>query len=113
MASENDPVEATSSCYDGTSFIITRRRWLHVIDRHSELRDIMSEMLSTATTPDEIFTDERGTLHLVKSLRHEVSDFLVVIARKTDSKTYLVTAYFMNSERKNRRYRRFKKLQLS
>ena len=113
MASENDPIEATASSFDRTHFIVTRRRWLHILDRHAELRDMMKVVLSTASVPDEVFVDERGTLHLVKRLHGMVSDFLVLIARKSDSKTYLVTTYYMNSKRKERRYRKFKKLTLS
>lgn len=113
MASENDPIEVSTSSFDKTRFIVTRRRWLHILDRHAELRDMMKTVLTTASVPDEVFMDQRGTLHLVKRLRGMVSDFLVVIARKSDSKTYLVTAYYMNSKRKERRYRKFKKLALS
>jgi len=70
-----------------------------------------SEILETASRPDEVYTDNPvETLHLVKGLENSVSDFLVVVARKIDSKTYLVTAYFMNAEKKRRRYRKFKKL---
>lgn len=113
MVSENDPIEASTSSFDKTRFIVTRRRWLHILDRHVELRDMMRVVLSAASVPDEVFIDKRGALHLVKSLRGMVSDFLVVIAQKSDSKTYLVTAYYMNSKRKERRYRKFKKLTLS
>ena len=113
MASENDPIEATTSSFDRTRFIVTRMRWLHILDRHAELRGMMKVLLSAASDPDEVFMDRRGTLHFVKSLQGMVSDFLVVIARKSDSKTYLVTAYYMNSKGKERRYRKFKKLALS
>ncbi len=113
MTSENDQIEASTSSFDKMRFIVTRRRWFHILDRHVELRDMMEVVLSTASVPDEVFIDQRGTLHLVKSLQGTVSDFLVVIARKRNSKTYLVTAYYINSKRKERRYRKFKKLTLS
>ena len=87
MASESDPIEASTLSFDTTRFIVTRRRWLHILDRHDELRDTTKVVLSTASVPDEVFIDRRGTLHLVKSLQGSVSDFLVVIARKSDSKT--------------------------
>lgn len=49
-------------------------------------------VLTTASAPDEVFMDQRGTMHLVKRLQGMVSEFLGVNARNIDSKTYLVTA---------------------
>ena len=105
--------EATVIAFDGSEFVISRRRWLHILDRHAELGALKTAILETASSPDELFADPRGTLHLVKTLKEASSDFLIVIARKMGSKTYLVTAYFMNGRRKERRYRKFRKLRLS
>ena len=73
----------------------------------------MEVLKATASSPDEVFVDPRGTLHLMKGLKEDVADFLVLIARKESSKTYLVTAYLIGAKRKKRRYRKFKKLTLS
>src|SRR3989442_15276326 len=40
---------------------------------------------ATASSPDEVFVDPRGTLHLMKGLKDDMADFLVVIARKESS----------------------------
>ncbi len=113
MSSEDDRIEGTISSFDETLFIITRRRWQHILDRHPELHDMLQVVLSAASAPDEVFTDPRGILHLVKKLEGMASDFLAVIARQSNSKAYLVTAFYMNTKRKERGHWKFKKLTLS
>lgn len=103
---------ARANAYDGSDFIITRRRWRHVVNRHPELEGLQDAVLQVAASPDEAYVDLRGRVHLLKASREAPSDFLVVIARKEAQKTYLVTAYSMGSKRKKRGYRAFKKLPL-
>lgn len=113
MTSAGEEIETRVEAFDGTEFIITRRRWLHILDRHAELGGMLPAMRATASGPDEVFLDMRGTLHLVKALNEAAAGFLILIARKEGSKTYLVTAYLMGAKRKKRRYQTFKKLPLS
>jgi hypothetical protein len=112
MAGGNDEIEATTLSYDGTHFVVPRSRWMHILDRHPELVDAMATLLPAASTPDEIFIDPRGALHILKALIEGQSDYLVLITRKKNSKTYLVTTFYMNSKKKERRYKKFKKLAL-
>ncbi len=113
MAVDEEDSELTTRAHDGSRFILTKRRWLHIVDRHGELRTLLESIGFAAESPDEIFTDSRGMSHLVKRLHDAPSDFLILIARKETSTTYLVTAYLMGSKRKERRYRKFKKQTLS
>ncbi len=105
-----DTMEAKLRVFDGSDFIVTRRRWLHILDRHKELRRMLDAVKSTASEPDEVFVNPRGNLHLIKKLKEAETDFLVLICRKSDSETYLITAYLTGASRKERRYRKFRKL---
>jgi hypothetical protein len=106
----DDEIEARLTAFDGTEFIITRRRWLHIVDRHPELRGMMKSIIDTASAPDEVFLDPRGSLHLGKGLKDARTSFLVVIARRAGLKTYLITAYPTGRKRMERRSRKFKRL---
>ena len=70
-------------------------------------------VMLTAASPDEAYADAEGTLHLLKRIEGGPSEFLVVVARKRESKTYLVTAHLIGLKRKRRGYRKFRKLALS
>lgn len=37
----DEEIEARATTFDGTEFVISRRRWLHILDRHSELRGMI------------------------------------------------------------------------
>jgi hypothetical protein len=105
-----DDIEARTVAFDGSQFIITSKRWLHIIDRHPELRTMLEEIKDAASAPDQVFLDLRGSMHLIKRLYNAQSDFLAVIVRKRGLETHLITAYLLGSKRKIRGYRRFKKL---
>ena len=74
---------------------------------------MLEAVTRTASAPDELYADPRGTLHLIQSLSEEPADLLVVIARRTNSRTHLIPAYQIGLKRKERRYRKFKRLPLS
>ena len=113
MPEAEGEIEGRAQAFDGTDFIIGKRRWAHILDRHPELATMKELILDAASRPDEAFQDPRGSVHLVKSLEAGTSDYLVLILRKAGLKDYLVTSYLMGDKRKKRRYRQFKKLQLS
>lgn len=50
--------------------------------------------------------------HVIKIVR-KYSDYIVVVCRKYEGKTYLTTAYYTSSKRKERRYRKYTKQKLS
>lgn len=98
--------------YDGTDFVVTRVRWGHITDRHPELKSTLDRILSVVSSPDEAYEDPRGGIHLVKRVTGLPAAYLVVIVRKSPSETYLVTAHPIGSRRKQRGYRKFRKLPL-
>lgn len=106
----DNATEARVTSFDDNESIITRRRWLHIVDRHKELGTMIEKVKNAASAPDEVFVDPRGVLHLVKSLKNAQTDFLVLIARQSGSETYLITAYLTSARRKERRYRKFRRL---
>jgi len=94
--------------HDGFEVILSRRTWMHIITRHPELKG-KAELISDAVSnPDEVYLDKTQARHAIKKV-DLVSDYLVVIYR-VDGKGYIITAYFISSRRKRRRYRWFKKL---
>jgi hypothetical protein len=113
VARASEEIEARGDAFDGSEFIVSSRRWAHILDRHPELAGTTAIVKEAASSPDEVYEDGRGTLHLLKRLEAAPSDFIVLIVRNEGGKSYLVTAYFMSSRRKTRGYRRFKKRQLS
>lgn len=54
----------TGMLYDGTDFIITNKRWIHVLEHHPELRDSMEVALEAVRNPDECYLDPRGCIIL-------------------------------------------------
>lgn len=110
MDTASSEAQARGKAYDGTAFVITKRRWRHTIDRHPELERLLDGVLAVVASPDEVYEDPRGSIHLLKALKSAPSDFLAVIVRREDRETYLVTAYSIGSRRMKRRYRAFKKL---
>jgi len=113
MGTADKEVQARGKAYDGTDFIVSKKRWRHVVDRHAELENFLDAVLLTITSPDEAYIDPRGTIHLLKAPKRGPSDFLAAIVRKECQETYLVTAYPIGGKRKIRGYRTFKKLPLS
>ena len=98
--------------YDGTEFVITKRRWKHVLEHHPELSDSIDTILEAVSNPDEVYVDPRRMYHILRRTR-KYSDYIVVICRKNEGKTYLTTAYYTSSKRKERRYRIYTKQKLS
>ncbi len=99
--------------FNGTKVVLTEERWKHILVRHSELENKINRVMDTVVRPDESYIDPTGAVHALKRLVDEVSEYLVVIYRKTDGEGYIRTAYYMNLKRKQRRYRRFRRLKPS
>ena len=102
----------TGIFYDDSEFILTNRRWIHVLEHHQELYDSVDMILEAVSKPDEVYVDPRGMHHVIKRAR-KYSDYIIVVCRKYEGKTYLTTAYYTSSKRKERRYRKYTKLKLS
>ena len=99
--------------FNGTKVVLTEERWKHILVRHSELENKINRVMEAVMRPDESYVDPTGAIHTLKRLIDEVSDYLVVIYRKTDREGYIRTAYYMSLKRKQRRYRRFRRLKPS
>ncbi|MGH9878134.1 MAG: hypothetical protein ACRD38_08755 [Nitrososphaerales archaeon] len=103
---------ATDRMYDSSEFVITKRRWNHVLEHHPELSDSVDTILEAIRNPDEVYVDPRGTYHILRRTR-KYSDYIVVICKKNGGKTYLTTAHYTSSKRKERRYRTYTRQKLS
>jgi len=101
------------AAFNGTRVVLTEERWKHILVRHSELENKINKIMEAVMRPDESYIDPTGSIHALKKVIHEASDYIVAIYRKTDEKGYIRTAYYMNLKRKERRYRRFRKLRPS
>jgi len=99
--------------FDGKRVLVSEERWKHIVLRHPELEDNIAKILAAVTNPDEVYVDSTGAVHILKRLTHEISDYLVVIYRKEDGECYIRTAYYTSSRRKERRYKRFRRLKPS
>jgi hypothetical protein len=99
--------------FGGMKVLLTEKRWKHIVLRHPELENKMALILDAVANPDEVYIDVTGAFHALKRLVDEVSDYLVVIYRKENREGYIRTAYYTSYQRKNRRYKLFKKLKPS
>jgi len=99
--------------FDGTMVVLSEERWKHIVLRHPELEDKITKVLDTVTNPDEVYVDPMGAIHTLKRLFYEVSDYLVIIYHKENGEGYIRTAYYTSSRRKERRYKRFRRLKPS
>lgn len=73
----------------------------------------IDKVLEAVSNPHEAYMDPTGAIHVLKRLVHEVSDYLVVIYRKENREGYIRPAYCTSLRRKQRRYRRFRRLKAS
>ena len=103
---------AIEKMYDGTEFVITKKRWAHVLEHHPELSNSLNIILEAVRNPDEVYIDPRGTYHILRRAR-KYSDYIVIISKKREAKTYLTTAYYTSLKRKERRYRTYTRQKLS
>ena len=88
MSEADGEIEGRTRSFDGSDFVISKRRWAHILDRHSELAAMKALILGAASRPDEAFEDPRGSIHLVKSLEAGASDYLVLIQGRVGLKGY-------------------------
>lgn len=88
MGTSDEDVQARGKAFDGTGFIVSRKRWRHIVDRHAEMESLLDAVLLTITSPDEAYIDPRGTIHLLRALKRGPSDFLAAIVRKEGQETY-------------------------
>jgi len=110
---DDDEESKISKALGATEVVVDDERWRHVLDRHPELKEMLDAVNEAISAPDEAFVDVHGAVHLVRRLRGGPSDFLVAVVRRSGPKVHLIAAYCTNEKRKERRYRKFKKLALS
>lgn len=113
MTHDDDEESKISKALGATEVVVDDERWRHVLDRHPELKEMLDAVNEAISAPDEAFVDVHGAVHLVRRLRGGPSDFLAAVVRRSGPKVHLIAAYCTNEKRKERRYRKFKKLALS
>lgn len=89
---------------------LTERRLGHIFYRHPELRNKSALILEAVSEPDELYLDPGGGYHAVKMVERAPADFLVVVYVTVDEEGDIRTAYYISKERKERRYRWFRRL---
>jgi hypothetical protein len=99
--------------FDGIRVVLSGERWRHVVLRHAELREKKELVLDVVSGPDEVYVDFAGTVHALKRVVGEVSDYLVVVYGREGGEGYIRTAYYTSFRRKVRRYKRFRRLRPS
>ena len=99
--------------YDGTRVRLTEERMRHIVVRHPQLEDREWLIVEALVRPDEVYLSPAGEIHVLRKLVGDVSDYIIVIFCREDGKAYIKTAYYTSLRRKERRYRRFRRLGLS
>jgi len=64
VATADKEIEDRAEAFDGNDFILSRRRWVHVVDRHPELAGSKDLILNAASHPDEVFVTLEGRFTL-------------------------------------------------
>lgn len=101
------------TAFNGTKVVLTEERWKHILVRHPELENKINRITEAVAEPDESYIDSAGAVHALKRVVGGVSEYVVVIYRKTDEEGYIRTAYYTSLARKQRRYRKFRRLRPS
>jgi len=90
---------------------LEEKDWIHIVLRHEEVGDDPLRLLSVVQDSNEIYLDKEGIIHYVNPIhsRH----FIVVICGIEEGESYIRTAYIINARRKQRRYGRLQRLEIS
>jgi len=102
----------------GALIRLTEKQWEHIITARPDLVNFMKEILSTVEQPDEVFeppTRVKPQLHAIKKFERlsdfGLSQYLVVVYRKTSLlEGFIITAFPISDRRKKRMYRFWRKL---
>jgi len=76
---------------NGVPIRLTDERWAHIIEEHSELASLQSEIVATVANPTEIFAGNQGELLAVREV--EPGKYLVVVYRESQHDGFIITAF--------------------
>ena len=76
---------------NGVPIRLTDERWAHIIEEHSELAGLQSEIVETVANPTEIFAGNQGELLAVREVEPE--KYLVVVYRESQHDGFIITAF--------------------
>ncbi|MFO7682482.1 MAG: hypothetical protein R6X34_20790 [Chloroflexota bacterium] len=71
---------------------LTRERWQHIVEEHSELADLQAEILSTLAKPERILAGNAGELLAASEINKD--KWLVVVYKETNGGGFVITAFF-------------------
>ena len=85
---------------------LTRERWLHITEEHSEMAGYYYEVLETIETPEAVYQGTMDEHIAIKEI--EESKYIVVIYRETDENDGFIITSFLT--RKMKQFKRRIKL---
>src|SRR5882724_10011107 len=95
---------------NGVPIRLTDERWAHIIEEHSELAGLQSEIVETVANPTEIFAGNQGELLAVREV--EPGKYLVVVYRESQQDGFIITAFLTRKGYTLRRRQQLWPLQL-
>lgn len=84
---------------------LTRERWFHITEEHSEMAGYYFEVLETVQDPEGVYEGNAGALLAVRKIKKE--KFIVVVYKETSQKDGFIIASFL-TKRENQLKRRQK-----
>lgn len=96
------PVFEVSSVL-GKRVRLTKAQWLHIRDRHPEIRGQQSKLRETLEQPDFVVESiQDGTIHYVRYYtKTPVTDkYLLLIVKHLNGDGFIITSFFVNRIRK-------------
>jgi hypothetical protein len=92
----------------GRTVVLSEEYWFHIGFRHPEVGRDPSPIILAVSSPDEIYQDKAGGVHLLR--KADEDHFLVVICDFGQGEGFIMTAYLTNIKRKSRRYRALQRI---
>ena len=89
----------------GVPIRLTEERWLHIINRHPEMRDQRDRVLETVSDPEIIQEGDFGELIAIRFYPNTplTSKFMIVVYKEVDAKDgFIMTSYLTTRPSKRR-----------
>jgi len=83
---------------NNVSVRLTKERWLHITEEHSELAGYYFEVLETIETPEEIYQGMTGEYIAIKKI--EENKYIIVIYKEIDKKDGFIITAFLTRKKK-------------
>lgn len=82
---------STATSKNGIAIRLTDERWLHIVEEHSELIELRTDVMTTIEDPILIVSGGAGELLAMRDL--ELGKFLVVVYRELVGDGFVITAF--------------------